>query len=466
MLTAFIKISIGKKIDLTSKENKITTHQEKISIPKTLKLSISDTLKLQSDSLRRFENENAKLKNKIENLKDEIAFLKIQYKNQNERYSALFVISPFLLYTLLIVFTLLTLTALFFFYPRIADKIKSLFMKNGREQKELTRISKTQSQSTLPQGDNLKQTTIVKISNEPKSFSNILRLSQKKTTNTNDWFVVSASAIGKLHLTSNSCCQDNHYCENIGYGWGIAISCDGAGSAQNSHLGSEFVAKETLTLLKKYITRNNYHKKNILPFDHDWRAAVSEIFTQIRKQLEKFTRSKNVEFASAACTVIIVIYSPIGFLVAHIGDGRAGYCNVNGEWNSMMTPHKGEESNETIFISSNNWQNENNFVMSGVSVPECMVIRERPIAFTLLSDGCEAHSFECSKMDQVTNKWHDPNIPFSKFFNPLVTSLKGMYENKVPIDKIDTKWRTFVEEGTPGLKEESDDKTLIMGVLM
>jgi hypothetical protein len=96
--------------------------------------------------------------------------------------------------------------------------------------------------------------------------------------------------------------------------------------------------------------------------------------------------------------------------VGHIGDGRAGFCSsAGGEWVSILTPHKGEEANQTIFIT-NNWWSKSNFIMSGVSVPEARVIRKNPSAFTIMSDGCEAHSFECSIMDKATNKWSDPAL--------------------------------------------------------
>jgi hypothetical protein len=83
-----------------------------------------------------------------------------------------------------------------------------------------------------------------------------------------------------------------------------------------------------------------------------------------------------------------------------------------------------------------------------------------------MSDGCELHAFDCSKIDPETNKWNDPNTPSSKFFNPLTEQLKAMYQSKIPLNDIISEWQKFLEEGTEGFKEEPDDKTLILGVLL
>ena len=312
----------------------------------------------------------------------------------------------------------------------------------------------------------LKQNSLKTTSNTPKSFTNISKDISNKSPSNPEWFIVGASSIGKSHTTSNKPCQDNHFCDSIGYGWGIAITCDGAGSADNSSIGSEFVAKKAFTLFKDAISQTNYRENKILPTDRDWEIITNKIFTQIHFELDDFSRAKKLETSSLACTLIVVIYSPMGLLVAHLGDGRAGYCNLNGIWESIMTPHKGEEANQTIFITSPGWQNEKHFTMSRVLVPESRVIRERAIAFTLMSDGCETHAFECSKMDPITSRWSDPNRPFPNFFDPLILNLKSMNQNKVSVEEVNVKWRKFVEEGTPGLRDESDDKTLILGVLV
>jgi hypothetical protein len=82
-----------------------------------------------------------------------------------------------------------------------------------------------------------------------------------------------------------------------------------------------------------------------------------------------------------------------------------------------------------------------------------------------MSDGCEAHAFECSHFDETTQKWSDPNQPYPKFFQPLVVTLNRLKREGLPQEDIKQKWEAFLEGGTSGLKDESDDKTMILGIL-
>ncbi|WP_138485386.1 PP2C family serine/threonine-protein phosphatase [Dyadobacter bucti] len=279
------------------------------------------------------------------------------------------------------------------------------------------------------------------------------------------WVVVGESAIGKSHLRSGKPCQDRNFFHSLGKNWGIAIVCDGAGSAEHSDIGAEFICHtEMPNLLLELIKNESWIENNKLPDISDWHSKATAIFEEAFTSLSDLANKKNVDITSLACTCIAVIYSPIGILIAHIGDGRAAFCNENGEWNSIMIPHKGEESNQTIFISSKTWHQNSDFRMSGVTVPECRVITEKPTAFVLMSDGCEQHSFECSLVDPVSGSWSDPNRPYERFFSPLIQTLSDMASSPNSTD-LQEPWKKFLEIGTPGLKNESDDKTMILGIL-
>jgi hypothetical protein len=280
-----------------------------------------------------------------------------------------------------------------------------------------------------------------------------------------NWAIVSESVIGKSHLVDNLPCQDSHFVNFITKDWGFAIVCDGAGSAKNSHIGAEFVAKEALPrYIKVLIDNEKWIEKNKLPSHEVWETKAKKLFHETLGALTIFANSNNIDISSLACTVIITIFSPIGLLVTHIGDGRAGMCDDQGKWHPTIIPHKGEEANQTIFLTSRAWESDKEYKMSGVNVPECNVFVTSPSAFVLMSDGCEQHSFECSVIDPDTNKWSDPNKPHEKFFNPLISTLKNMATSSTSIDMHEP-WRAFLESGTEGLKNESDDKTMILGVL-
>lgn len=281
----------------------------------------------------------------------------------------------------------------------------------------------------------------------------------------NKWFVVSASVIGKSHIVSNLPCQDESFFRPLKNGWGIAIVCDGAGSAENSALGASLVATDYAPkYFEEILSRNNWIESDKLPSEKKWEEESLQAFFNCYNDLKLYSIQESLSISSLACTIIVVIYSPNGLLVSHIGDGRAAYCDKTGQWHSIIKPHKGEEANFTIFLTSEAWQKEK-FMLSETSIPESRVIIDEINAFTLMSDGCENHSFECSVMDLETNKWFDPNKPFSGFFDPLVKSLKNIATGSTYLNAND-EWKKFITEGTDGLKNESDDKSMILGVLI
>jgi hypothetical protein len=279
------------------------------------------------------------------------------------------------------------------------------------------------------------------------------------------WIVVGESVIGKSHISGNLPCQDANFFKVFKKNWGIAIVCDGAGSAEKSDRGAEFCAIQALPrYFEDLINREQWIEKEELPLPEEWQQKATHEFKNALGALSIVANENKIELSKLACTVIVVIFSPLGLLIAHIGDGRAGYCDKENGWQSMMIPHKGEEANQTIFLTSNSWYKDSELKMSGVYVPECRVIKTVPTAFVLMSDGCEQHSFECSLIDSNTGSWSDPNKPYSKFFDPLVSTLHNMATSSKTVN-IQESWSNFLKNGTEGLINESDDKTMILGIL-
>lgn len=304
-------------------------------------------------------------------------------------------------------------------------------------------------------------------SKNTKAIKGILPKSKHQSASVSkEWVIAGASVKGKSHVDANLPCQDNYFHKYLSLGWGVAIVCDGAGSAKNSEKGSKFVSEEYLSKhFVKLVEDEKWIEQKKLPNESEWEEKAVQQFKNALDDLKQYAEKEKLGLDSLACTAIVVIYSPIGLLVSHIGDGRAGYCNEEGEWEPIMIPHKGEESNQTIFLTSSAWSKSDNFQMSKVRVPECRVVASKPLAFVLMSDGCEQHSFKCSVIDPETKQWSDPNVPFKKFFDPLVTTLKDMKVSTSSVD-INSKWENFLNSGTVGLKNEVDDKTMILGVIL
>jgi hypothetical protein len=275
------------------------------------------------------------------------------------------------------------------------------------------------------------------------------------------WLVVRASLPGLSHVRANPPvpCQDSNSYQDLGDGWGLAVVCDGAGSKPYSHLGSQYVAKRAGDYFAQIVRNSGWRQAGILPARQEWHDISKTVFREVYRDLETFAPTQGMEAASLACTVIVVVYSPHGLLATHIGDGRAAFLTTQGEWIAAIKPYKGEEANQTVFITSLDWDDPDQYI-------ESTVFQGPPRAFALLSDGCEFHSFEVNVLDADQNRYRDPNRPYPKFFGSLVDQVKSLHGQHVPPAEIDSKWREFLGNGSEGLKNEPDDKTMILGVLV
>mgnify|MGYP003290026738 CR=1 FL=1 len=282
----------------------------------------------------------------------------------------------------------------------------------------------------------------------------------KPTLEKGEWILVGASVKGNGHIESGMPCQDNHKYEFLEKGWGIAIVSDGAGSAAHSEIGSKVVVERGIIHFKNLIQKEGWIDKNVLPSDVEWLQKSYNVLKAIRDDVAMVAQKNNVELKSLSATCLVVIFSPIGLLSVHIGDGRIG-CKTKSEgWKAIMTPHKGEEANQTIFLVSDFW-NIPNYVQSGVLVPESIVVREPVESFALMTDGCENTAWRCTTLDETTGKYYDQNKPFEGFFNPLEETLISFHIEQVAEEEILEKWSKFIESGAKGFIQEQDDKTMI-----
>ena len=171
-------------------------------------------------------------------------------------------------------------------------------------------------------------------------------------------------------------------------------------------------------------------------------------------------RDRGYSLESLSCTIIVVIQLKNKLLVTHIGDGRAGYCNDNDEWFSMIKPCKGDYSNETVFITSNIWNDENSIDQYIESrIVEYVNLK----AFCLLSDGCENASFECYKYDDELKTAFEINKPFKEFFHDNINNhLPKIIARGICEEELNEIWAEFLRTGNETLQKENDDKSMIL----
>lgn len=411
-----------------------------------------------NDSRKTPEEEIAELKAENKNLKSEIAKLK-GINPDDEGFSNSWII---------ILIILMLLGAYVYHLHKKGNNILSQFIlllpRRSNVNKHNNRAT---NGGTIPEPSPVptpKPNPVPNPVSQPVTESRPQLQSEKFAIENNEWIIVGASVIGRGHIESNMPCQDSNSYASLGNGWGIAITSDGAGSAKHSHVGSKIVVTRAKAYFEQLILASSWYKNNILPDDITWSKAAFKALKAVRDDMQKFAEEKQAKLESFAATVIIVVHTPMGLLVAHIGDGRAGYQDKSGTWHSLITPHKGEEANQTIFITSDFW-NIPFYEMSGVSVPETRVIRESAKSFVLMSDGCEHTSWDCNLYDADKGIYYDPNTPHVAFFNPLIETLKEHRKEQLPFIDRSEKWSNYLDKGNKSFIKETDDKTMILGTI-
>jgi len=425
-----------------------------------------------NDSRKTPEEENKELKKQNKVLEEEIAELKAENKNLKSEIAKLKGINPddegFSNSWIIILIILMLLGAYVYHLHKKGNNILSQFIlllpRRSNVNKHNNRAT---NGGTIPEPSPVptpKPNPVPNPVSQPVTESRPQLQSEKFAIENNEWIIVGASVIGRGHIESNMPCQDSNSYASLGNGWGIAITSDGAGSAKHSHVGSKIVVTRAKAYFEQLILASSWYKNNILPDDITWSKAAFKALKAVRDDMQKFAEEKQAKLESFAATVIIVVHTPMGLLVAHIGDGRAGYQDKSGTWHSLITPHKGEEANQTIFITSDFW-NIPFYEMSGVSVPETRVIRESAKSFVLMSDGCEHTSWDCNLYDADKGIYYDPNTPHVAFFNPLIETLKEHRKEQLPFIDRSEKWSNYLDKGNKSFIKETDDKTMILGTI-
>lgn len=420
--------------------------------------SSNDSKKSPEEEIKELKKLNKALEEEIKELKEEIAELKGTNPDNNEGFSYSWII---------IIIILMLLGAYVYYLHKKGNKILSKFILLLPRRSNVNNRTTTERPIPEPIPSPTPKPNPVPNPNpapQPVPEPRAQLQTEKFAIENNEWIVVGASVIGRGHIESNMPCQDSNSYARLGNGWGIAITSDGAGSAKHSHVGSKIVVTRAKSYFEQLIISSSWYKNNILPDDITWSKAAFKALKAVRDDMQKFAEEKQAKLESFAATVIVVVHTPMGLLVAHIGDGRAGYQDKSGTWHSLITPHKGEEANQTIFITSDFW-NIPFYEMSGVSVPETRVIRESAKSFVLMSDGCEHTSWDCNLYDAEKGIYYDPNTPHAAFFNPLIETLKEHRKEQLPFIERSEKWSNYLDKGNKSFIKETDDKTMILGTI-
>lgn len=268
------------------------------------------------------------------------------------------------------------------------------------------------------------------------------------------WKFAGASAIGSSHAYHDTSLQDAYAIHTWTENWGIVIVSDGAGSAKYAEIASQKCAHEYapdafLHALGSYI----YAPENPLT-DALWRVQAHKALRSIHEQIVAYATAQNHDPYDYLATIIVVVYTPYGLFLCHVGDGRACYRDSGGAWHAMMKPYNPDPMNTSVtcFIVEDHIFEEGS---------ECIEYRHiaEATAFALMSDGCESYTYTLTPVDPETGALQ--NIPFTGFFEHLYAHFTASDQSH---DERSADLHELLSQN-PRFKDESDDKTLVVAYL-
>lgn len=257
---------------------------------------------------------------------------------------------------------------------------------------------------------------------------------------------IGTSIKGGYHFEDGTPCQDAHT-----YGqyknWNFTIVSDGAGSCPKSHLGSRIAVEESKRLAKIFI--NNHPE---LALDHrKWALASSSIFEKVRNRLKRTARKRKLKFGDLSCTLILIIHNEDKLYISHIGDGRAG-AKINNRWQAILDPVEGESSGSTCFLTTSFWKEPGYF--------QSRIFDGHISSVVAMSDGCERAAWLIDRYDEQSNSYKKVNQPFAELLDYCVDKILVPFSSKN--GQLYKTFSSFVKEGNHVLKNEHDDRTMVL----
>ena len=165
------------------------------------------------------------------------------------------------------------------------------------------------------------------------------------------WRYAAATAIGTSHIGQGLPCQDYAKCivtsdvENASVLLGVVS--DGAGSAENSHIGSELACTLFIEEATAYLKTN--------PITSIDSAITQGWLGNIRDAINRQAIADQKRPRDYACTFLAAIIGEIQAAFIQIGDGAIVVSDIEeSSWGWVFWPHKGEYANTTSFLTDEN----------------------------------------------------------------------------------------------------------------
>ncbi len=237
------------------------------------------------------------------------------------------------------------------------------------------------------------------------------------------WKAVGNSVPGNSHVAAGLGCDD-------AYGWRIGadatcfIVADGAGSAENSAVGSHAAIAAALDWLHRSIVTDD----GVVP-------SLADCFRVVRKELEALAARDGVSLQSLSTTLGVFWQIGDEVQICQIGDTIVVVRSVDGEYTTINPPEKFEYVNEAVFLTSDSaFDHFRSHTMAAHEVT-AVALSTDGLRFKILAD---LATFE----------------PFPPFFDDIFAFAAKPKASNASISKF----LNSIED------QSGDDKTLVIGV--
>jgi hypothetical protein len=279
------------------------------------------------------------------------------------------------------------------------------------------------------------------------------------------WKAIARSAIGTNHQKQQMPCQDYGDYKILNNAI-IGAVADGAGCAKYADIGAELAVKTVLetfteqdifTITESYCSGSSVSETRNQPklrmADQNGNGSVvinqpqflcgqevSQLFTKTVKKvvtaLEEKATSDGYSVDDLACTLLIVVATPLGITAMQIGDGFITVRYQQEEPQLLFPPDKGEYINETTFVTSAN----------ALKTMQVVVQTGHPEFICASTDGLERLAIRMSD-------W----TPFVPFFQPLEEYLRETDNSEQEEEYL----MSFLNSDRLNARTD-DDKTLLL----
>jgi hypothetical protein len=251
------------------------------------------------------------------------------------------------------------------------------------------------------------------------------------------WRVVHASVVGSSHTKTGEPCQDFASHEVIdGAEAGevlVAVISDGAGSAEQSAVGSSTACHAFISLVRLFIAGGG----DVSSLD---RTQAQHWVKEITDELDRKAHDSGRDVGDYACTLLAAIITNDAAAFMQIGDGAivTSHGEADG-WSWVFWPQHGEYANTTNFLVSKN----------ALEVVEFDVAPRRIDEVALFTDGLEN-----LVLHQTSKTVHDPF--FNALFRPVRQATSVGHD-----EDLSEKLKLYL--ASPAFCERTDDdRTLLI----